>query len=50
MVASSTWFLKPLPYAGAVVMSVFELLVGFLQAFIFTLLAGMYIKDAMDAH
>ncbi len=50
MAASSTWFLKPLPYAGAVVMSVFELLVGFLQAFIFTLLAGMYIKDAMDAH
>jgi len=50
MAASSTWFLKPLPYAGAVVMSVFELLVGFLQAFIFTLLAGMYIKDAMESH
>lgn len=50
MAASSTWFLKPLPYAGAVIMSVFELLVGFLQAFIFTLLAGMYIKDAMESH
>lgn len=50
MAGSAAWFLKPLPYAGAVVMSVFELFVGFLQAFIFTLLAGMYIKDAIDAH
>lgn len=50
MAASSPWLLKPLPYVGAVVMSVFELLVGFLQAFIFTLLAGMYIKDAMETH
>jgi len=48
MAGSAAWFLKPLPYAGAVIMSVFELLVGFLQAFIFTLLAGMYIKDAID--
>ncbi len=41
---------KPIPYLGAVVMSAFELFVGFIQAFIFTLLAGMYIKDAIDAH
>lgn len=50
MATSVAWFLKPLPFAGAVIMSVFELLVGFLQAFIFTLLTGMYIKDAIDAH
>jgi F-type H+-transporting ATPase subunit a len=50
MAGSAAWFLKPLPYAGAVIMSVFELIVGFLQAFIFTLLAGMYIKDALDTH
>ncbi len=50
MAASATWFLKPLPFIGAVVMSVFELLVGFLQAFIFTLLSGMYIKDAIEKH
>lgn len=50
LAGSVAWFLKPLPYAGAVIMSVFEILVGFLQAFIFTLLAGMYIKDAIDTH
>jgi len=41
---------KPIPYIGAVIMSAFELFVGFIQAFIFTLLAGMYIKDAIDTH
>ncbi len=50
MAGSVAWVLKPLPYAGAVIMSVFELLVSFLQAFIFTLLVGMYIKDAMETH
>lgn len=50
LAGSVSWFLKPLPYAGAVIMSVFELMVSFLQAFIFTLLAGIYIKDAIDAH
>ncbi len=50
MAGSAMWLLKPLPYAGAVIMSAFELFVSFIQAFIFTLLAGMYIKDALDAH
>ena len=50
MAGSAMWLLKPLPYAGAVIMSAFELFVSFVQAFIFTLLAGMYIKDALDAH
>lgn len=49
MAGSVAWFLKPFPYAGAVIMSIFELMVGLLQAFIFTLLAGIYIKDAIDA-
>ena len=50
MAGSVAWLLKPLPYMGAVVMSAFELFVSFIQAFIFTLLAGMYIKDALDEH
>jgi F-type H+-transporting ATPase subunit a len=50
MCSSLAWFLKPLPLVGAVVMSAFELFVAFIQAFIFTLLAGMYIKDALDKH
>ncbi len=50
MAGSAMWLLKPLPYAGAVIMSAFEVFVSFIQAFIFTLLAGMYIKDALDAH
>ncbi len=50
MAASASWLLKPLPYVGAVIMSAFELFVSFIQAFIFTLLAGIYIKDALDAH
>jgi len=50
MAGSVAFLIKPLPYAGAVIMSAFELFVGFIQAFIFTLLAGIYIKDALDAH
>ncbi len=50
MAGSAMWLLKPLPYAGAIIMSAFEIFVSFVQAFIFTLLAGMYIKDALDAH
>lgn len=50
MTGSLAWLFKPLPYLGAVIMSAFELFVCFIQAFIFTLLSGMYIKDALDAH
>lgn len=42
------WLVKPLPLAGAVVMSVFEVFISFVQAFVFTLLAGLYIKDALE--
>ena len=39
-----------LSFAFAVFMSFFELLIEFLQAFIFTLLAALYIGDAVSEH
>lgn len=48
MAMGSAWLLKPLPLLGAVVMDVFEVFVAFIQAFIFTMLAGLYIKDAVE--
>lgn len=39
-----------LSFGFAVVMTFFELLVEFLQAFIFTLLAALYIADAVSEH
>ena len=39
-----------LSFAFAVFMSFFELLIEFLQAFIFTLLAALYISDAVSEH
>ncbi len=48
MAAGSAWLLKPVPLAGAIVMNVFEVFVAFVQAFIFTLLAGIYIKEALE--
>jgi F-type H+-transporting ATPase subunit a len=50
LAAGGAWYIKPVPLAGAVAMSLFELFVCFVQAFVFTLLAGMYIKDALDTH
>ena len=42
------WILAaPLPLAGAVIMSCFEIFVSFIQAFVFTMLAGMYISEAL---
>jgi F-type H+-transporting ATPase subunit a len=41
---------KPLPAIGAVAMSAFEIFVCFVQAFIFTMLAGLYIREALEAH
>lgn len=40
-------FIKVLPFAGVVLVSCFELFVGFIQAFIFTYLASFYISDAV---
>ncbi|MBL7115103.1 MAG: F0F1 ATP synthase subunit A [Kiritimatiellae bacterium] len=50
LAAGGAWFIKPVPLAGAVAMSLFELFICFVQAFVFTLLAGMYIKDALESH
>jgi F-type H+-transporting ATPase subunit a len=47
---ASSWYFKALPLLGAVLMDAFELFICFVQAFIFTMLAGMYIKDAMEEH
>ncbi len=49
LAGSLAWFIKPFPFVGAVVMSAFELFVSFIQAFIFTLLSGIYIKDALES-
>ncbi len=46
---TALWYLKALPLVGAVAMACFELFVCFIQAFIFTMLAGMYISDALAA-
>jgi len=46
----SAWYFKSLPFVGAVLMSAFELFVCFIQAFIFAMLAGIYIRDAVEAH
>lgn len=50
LAAAAAWYLKPLPLAGALIMSVFELFVCFVQAFIFTMLAGVYLREALDDH
>lgn len=48
LAAQAAWFLSVLPLAGAVAMSGFELFVCFVQAFIFTMLAAFYIREALD--
>jgi len=45
----SAFYVKPLPLAGAVAMSCFELFVCFVQAFVFTLLSGIYIREALES-
>jgi len=46
--ATVTVLVKPLPLLGAVAMSAFEIFVGFIQALIFTLLAAVYVRDALE--
>lgn len=41
-------FLAPLPLAGAVLMQCFEVLVALMQAFIFALLTGLYLREALE--
>lgn len=48
LLSAAAVYLKPLPLAGAVAMSCFELFVCFIQAFIFAMLSGLYIRDALE--
>lgn len=45
---SAVWFVKPVPYLGAVAMSLFELFVCLLQAFVFAILSGFYFREAQE--
>lgn len=47
---ASAWYFKTLPFLGAVLMACFELFVCLIQAFVFTMLTGIYIRDAIEAH
>lgn len=49
LAAQAVWFMAALPLAGAVIMSGFELFVCLIQAFIFTMLTGAYIREALVA-
>lgn len=49
LASASAFYIKPLPLVGAVAMSCFELFVCFVQAFVFTLLSGIYIREALDS-
>ena len=50
LILAVKWFVIVLPLAGAVVMSAFEVFVSFIQAFIFTMLTAIYIKEAIEVH
>jgi F-type H+-transporting ATPase subunit a len=39
--------LVPLPFFGLVFMTAFELLVAFLQAYIFTILTAVYVNESV---
>jgi len=44
-------FIKALPFAGVVLISMFEIFVAFIQAFIFTYLTSFYLREAVaDSH
>jgi len=47
---AAVWYLKTVLYVGAVLMSCFEIFVCLVQAFVFTMLAGVYIREASEAH
>jgi F-type H+-transporting ATPase subunit a len=50
MELTAVWYLKPVPLVGAVAMAAFEVFVSLVQAFVFTMLAAMYIRDAVSEH
>ena len=48
MTATGLWFLKALPLFGAVVMGLFEIFVGLIQAYIFSMLTAIYLSEAVS--
>lgn len=44
---TSVWFLKPLPFVMIVIMNLFEIFVAAIQAYIFAVLAAIYISQAV---
>lgn len=50
MAATGVWFIKPLPFVGVVIMLMFEVFVCFIQAYIFAILAGIYVGQAVQEH
>ncbi len=47
MTATGFWFLKAIPLFGAVVMSMFEIFVGLIQAYIFSMLTAIYLSEVV---
>jgi len=47
MAITAGWYMKWLPFAGVVIMNLFEIFVGFIQAYIFAILAAIYISGAI---
>ncbi|CAM79837.1 F0F1 ATP synthase subunit A [Orientia tsutsugamushi] len=49
-IVSLTWFFKPLPIALVIVLIGFELFISILQAYIFTILSCVYLRDVVNLH
>jgi F-type H+-transporting ATPase subunit a len=47
LLGAGAWALAPLPFMAAVGLTALELLVAFLQAYVFTMLTCMYLSDAL---
>ncbi len=47
MAVTSSWWIKVLPFSAIIIMYLFEIFVGFIQAYIFAILAAIYIGTAI---
>jgi len=47
MAATGFWILKAVPLVGAVLMSLFEIFVGLVQAYIFSMLTAIYLSEVV---
>lgn len=50
MAATSAIYIKPLPFLGVVIMYLFEVFVAAIQAYIFAVLAAIYVGQAVHEH